>query len=137
MKHKLEHIQDLKEVLARLPPVEPQASELTTQEAVKLLRPEVASLQRKGYSFEMIAQVLGANGFAVTASTLKKYRSIRKQDSTRKVGKKNHTAEVASAPTKPGNQTVAATRRTRQSGKNESVHPRAGEFTPREDTRDI
>lgn len=137
MKHKLEHIQVLKEILSRLPPVESQATGLTTQEAVKLLRPEVTSLQRKGYSFEMIAQELEKNGFTVTASTLKKYRSARKQDSVRRAGKKTLIKAIASAPAKPGTTPVSTVKRTRQPGKNDSIAPQAGGFTPLEDTKDI
>lgn len=137
MKHKLEHIQVLKEMLSQLPPVEAHATELTTQEAVKLLRPEVTSLQRKGYSFEMIAQVLEKNGFNVTASTLKKYRSARKQDPVRRAGKKNLIEAIPSAPAKPRTTPVTAVKRARQPGENDLAAPQVGGFTPLEDTRDI
>lgn len=137
VKHKLEHIQILKEMLSQLPPVEAHPAELTTQEAVRMLRPEVTSLQRKGYSFEMIAQVLENNGFNVTASTLKKYRSARKQDPVRRAGKKNLIEASPSAPAKPRTTPASTVKRTRQADKNDLVAPQVGGFTPLEDTRDI
>jgi len=47
VKHKLERIQAIKEKHAQLPSAEFEAAELTTLEAVKLLRPEVISLYAK------------------------------------------------------------------------------------------
>lgn len=143
VKHTLRQIRALKEKLAQLPPVEIEAQELTTLEALKMLRPEVTALQRKGYSLDMIAKVLEANGFTVTATTLKRYRHAKKSASVHKIEKKN-TGETAQAPqkntanhAKPRTPSSAGATRLRQPGSSESDTPGAGGFTPREDTRDI
>lgn len=137
VKHKLEHIRALKEMLAQLPAVEASATELTTLEAVKLLRPEVASLQRRGYSFEMIANVLGKHGFAVTACTLKKYRSARKADAPRKGAKKEAAAPPQPAPPAQRPPSAIAAKAARQAARADPDMKKNGGFTPLEDTRDI
>ncbi len=137
VKHKIEQIRALKEMLALLPTVEVEATEMSTLEAVKLLRPEVTSLQRKGYSFEMIAKVLDEHGFTVTASTLKKYRSARKPDSRRKNAKTDLSVSDHVALAAQGSLFSAASESVPKSGKNNPAIPKNGGFTPLEDTRDI
>jgi hypothetical protein len=138
MKHKLEYIRALKEMLAQLPALEAGAVDLTTLEAVKLLRPEVASLQRKGYSFEMIAKILEERGFIVTATTLKKYRSARKPDSQRKGAKKDATAPPRPMPAQPApSGGIAKTARQAVRSGTDTDTKQYGGFTPREDTRNI
>jgi hypothetical protein len=136
VKHKLDHIRALKEMLAQLPAVAVPATELTTLEAVKLLRPEVTSLQRKGYSFEMIAKVLKEHGLTVTASTLKKYRCTRKQGSVRKIGK-NQAEAAEPVPTQPRAPSTARPKGSHQVGRAGPGTANAAGFTPLEDTRDI
>jgi hypothetical protein len=137
VKHKIEQIRSLKEMLAQLPTIEVEATEVSTLEAVKLLRPEVISLQRKGYSFEMIAKILDEHGFAVTASTLKKYRSARKPDSQRKGAKKDLPAPEHLAPAAQGSLFCATDESLSRHGKNVPATQKTGGFTPLEDTRDI
>jgi len=137
MKHKLQHIRALKEALARLPAVEVEPTELTMQEAVKLLRPEVASLLRKGYSFDMIATVLDKNGFAVAASTLKKYRNGGKQDAVRKGARSGPENSAGTARGKSRTPPAAGVEETRQAGGSVPGAPGVGGFTPLDDTQDI
>ena len=143
MKHKLEQIRALKEMLAQLPPIEVQATKLTTAEAVKLLRPEVTALQRKGYTFDMIAKVLETNGLTISATTLRRYCYTKKPDAARKADKKS--ADKTAQPQHGNTQNLANPRTPSStgattlhpSGSSESGAPGAGGFTPREDTRDI
>ncbi len=136
MKHKLERIRSIKEKLALLPAVEVEATELSTLEAVKLFRPEVISLLRKGYTLEMIVKVLEQHGFTVTISTLRKYRA-KKNDVQRKSGRKNESAQIeASPPERPAASGVAA-KDVRHRPKADPIAKKYGTFTPLEDTRDI
>ncbi|MET3132803.1 hypothetical protein AAKU55_003083 [Oxalobacteraceae bacterium GrIS 1.11] len=133
MKHTLEHIRSLKEMLANLPAVENQVTELTTVEAMKLLRPEVMALQRKGYCFELIAKTLDQHGFAVTATTLKRYCRAGKPVAQRK-DVKQHPAgnQVAHGP----NSRVAANA-LRKPAKADPETQKTGGFAPLEDTKNI
>jgi hypothetical protein len=135
MKHKIEHIQSLKEVLKQMPSDAVPVTELTTAAAVRSLSREVSALRRKGFSFERIAQVFGSHGFVVTARSLRRYSAGSKSDENSKDPKKSMPAlrpsaanlqaappSVASAHLLPGE------RPTKQ---------RTGSFIPREDTPDI
>jgi hypothetical protein len=137
VKHRLERIKSIKEMLAQLPTVEIETAELTTLEAVKMLRSEVSALQRKGYTFEMIAKVLEEHGFSVTASTLKKYRSAKKPDSQRKGAKKDPLVPTQALPVAQQSLFSGAEDVMQPSPRPEPVSPRSGGFTPVEDTRDI
>ena len=57
-------------------PAAPSASvNITKQEAVKLLAKEIASLQRRGYTLEQIAESLKHEGLDLSTATLKVYLS--------------------------------------------------------------
>lgn len=43
------------------------------QEAVKLLKPGITAMKKKGYSLEEITKFLNENGFKITTATLKNY----------------------------------------------------------------
>ncbi|MET3135347.1 hypothetical protein AAKU55_005655 [Oxalobacteraceae bacterium GrIS 1.11] len=133
MKHTLEHIRSLKEMLAKLPAVENQVTELTTVEAMKLLRPEVMALQRKAYSFEMIAKTLDQHDFAVTAATLKKYCRAGKPVARRK-RMKQHPAEIEGAQ---GPNSRVAANALRKPARVDPDARKTGGFAPLEDTKDI
>lgn len=137
VKHKLERIRTIKEKLAQLPAVEAEVTELSTLEAVKLLRPEVIALLRKGYTLEMIVKVLEQHGFTVTISTLRKYRSAKRTEPQRKSGRKNETSQMESAlPMQQAASKVAA-KVVRHRSKADPDAQKNGAFTPLEDTRDI
>ncbi len=97
MKYTQEQIEAIAESLRKLPPVEKKKEELSKFDAVKALSKEIAGMQKKGYSFEQIANALKASGLDIATPTLKSYLQRAKQQGTakRKVQPKTDIAQPA------------------------------------------
>ncbi len=134
MKHKIEHIQSLKEVLKRMPSDAVPVTELTTAAAVRSLSREVSALRRKGFSFERIAQVFGSHGFTVTARSLRRYSAGSKDGDNRKDSEKSRTTLPPSAAPQPAPPSTAPPRL--RPGERSATRQSAS-FVPSEDTPDI
>lgn len=134
MKHKIEHILSLKEVLKQMPSDAVPVTELTTADAVRSLSREVSALRRKGFSFERIAQVFGSHGFVVTARSLRRYSAGSKDDENRKDSKRSKKALPPSAANQAASPTVALARL--RHGERPATQ-QAGSYILREDTPDI
>ncbi|MNJ52563.1 hypothetical protein D3C77_479070 [compost metagenome] len=73
MRITIEKIESLQESVKNLPAVENKKREVTKPEAVKMLASQVAELQGKGYTLEMIAEIFTNHGLEIKPQTLKSY----------------------------------------------------------------
>ena len=96
-------IKKLVEELEALPPVENDARPVNKSEAVKMLVQQIAALQARGYTYEMIAHILSQKGLQISAASLKTYlgRAKAATKTRKKPAKKMNTSENASAPSAP------------------------------------
>ena len=96
MKYTTEQIEEIAKKLRGLPPVEKKQQELSKFEAIKSLAKEIAAMQKKGYSFEQIADTLKGLNLDITTPTLKSYLQRSKQGTTkRKAQQKPDTTAMA------------------------------------------
>jgi hypothetical protein len=72
-KYTMETIDNLITVLKALPKADKKRIEVGKTEAVGLMAKEIKSLQERGYSMKMIAEILRANRFEITENVLKSY----------------------------------------------------------------
>jgi hypothetical protein len=88
----LEDAEKLAEKLRLLPAVENKKKPLSKQEEVALLKGEIKALQERGYTLDMITQILNSDGLNISTPTLKSYlnkvkepqRKTTKRQTTRK-----------------------------------------------------
>ena len=74
MKYNVSQILKAKEALASLPKVSIESKEqVTSMEAIVLLAGELSSLQKKGYTTELLVKALHDQGIDVSVSTLRRY----------------------------------------------------------------
>ncbi|MFY2610772.1 hypothetical protein ACOTJQ_29250 [Achromobacter xylosoxidans] len=92
-------IKKLVEELEALPPVENDARPVNKSEAVKMLVQQIAALQARGYTYEMIAHILSQKGLQISAASLKTYlgRAKAATKTRKKPAKKVSTGGNASA----------------------------------------
>ena len=62
----------------KMPPAPPAEANVTKQEAVRLLVPEIEALQRKGYKLDQIVESFRGDGLDLTTATMKSYLSRAK-----------------------------------------------------------
>lgn len=96
-------IKKLVEELEALPPVENDARPVNKSEAVKMLVQQIAALQARGYTYEMIAHILSQKGLQISAASLKTYlgRAKAATKTRKKPAKKASTGGNASAASIP------------------------------------
>lgn len=73
MKYKIDEVKKIAEKLKMLPKVEVVPTEVSRQDAVKLLLPQITALQAKGYTLLQIAENLTGSGIEISGSTLRSY----------------------------------------------------------------
>lgn len=73
MKYTLEAIEKIAETLRAMPKVETKKQEVSKSEGVKMLSKEIKSLQKRGYTMKMIAEILTTNELTISESVLKSY----------------------------------------------------------------
>ncbi|NWC89953.1 hypothetical protein [Pseudomonas reactans] len=98
MKIAIETIESLQESLKSLPAVEVKKREVSKPEAVQMLAAQVAELQEKGYTIEMIAEIFTTSGLEIKPQTLKSYLTRAKG---LKGPKKRGSKAPARTPAKP------------------------------------
>jgi hypothetical protein len=74
----LKHYQEAGSKLENLPTLNDDEREVTLQEGLKVILPQVRALQKKGYSLEKIGEALRSVGIDIKNSTLKNYLSAGK-----------------------------------------------------------
>jgi hypothetical protein len=90
-------VEQIRVTIKRIPAAPPTDADVTKQEAVKMLAGELASLQRRGYTLEQIAESLKGEGLELTTPTLKSYLARAK------AGRKRYrpASAVTPSPTLP------------------------------------
>ena len=81
-RYNLEAIEQIAAKLKALPKVEPKKKELNKSEAVKVLDKEIKSLQKRGYTLKMIAEILTMHELNISESVLKSYLKRAEEKST-------------------------------------------------------
>ncbi|MEB0222067.1 hypothetical protein [Pseudomonas sp. AB12(2023)] len=148
----IEQIESLKESLKDFPEIDDGKREITKQEAIKRLASDVAELQKKGYTLDMISKIFTDKGIEIKAGTLKSYLTRAKGPKVAKgktansvkksaikipaVDKKEASLETLKAQEKtPAGKDSKNPKLTAVDGKIEPVN--SGTFKPREDSREI
>lgn len=125
MKLTVAKVEDIATKLRDLPAAEQKERTVSKQETVRMLVKEIEQLQKRGYSLEHIAELLGAHGLEITPGTLRSYLrriSTDKHPKTKRTPPKAAPSEAADTPRRP------------------AVEPKQqakGTFTPRPDTEDL
>lgn len=81
MKYTTEQLEQIAAKLQAMPPVE-KKKEHSKQESVRILKKEIVSLQKRGYTLEQVAEALRGEGFEISTPTLKSY--LQRTKRTRK-----------------------------------------------------
>lgn len=82
MKYTKEQAEQLQKKLQALPPIQ-EKEELSKQEVIKLLKKDIAALQKRGYSLDKISEVLKTEGVEMSTQTLKNYLHRGKKPTTK------------------------------------------------------
>ena len=123
-----ETIETLRAKMLEAPEIEKSKRNVSKQEAIKELRKDIESMQKRGYRLEDISKILSENGLEITTPTLKSYLQ-RIKGSTKK------QTITASKTTKKAAVTPDS-KNTKNSKDGKSSKP-AGSFEVREDSEDI
>jgi hypothetical protein len=67
------HIDQLKAELATIPALDSTKREVSKQEAIRRLAPEIESLRRRGYRLVDVVALLSKEGIAISPATLSSY----------------------------------------------------------------
>jgi hypothetical protein len=159
-----ETVLKLQQSLAEVPPY--QATELSKQQTVRMLSPQIFALRSKGYSWTAVAAMLSERGVPVSVAALRTYlRRVREEAADEKPraptkrsrdvradsGQPERLPPITPAPA-PGGETLAATKPPPPSGRAASAvavqptttpgsrreqEPRRSTFAVRPDTKDI
>jgi len=78
--------------LKNMPPVKEANQGCSKQEAVKILKKEISSMQQRGYALDQISEVLRAEGIDITTPTLKSYLQRAKVTTQKSLVKKTKVA---------------------------------------------
>ena len=89
MKYTNTQIELVLEKLKNMPPVKEKNQGCSKQEAVKLLKKEISSMQQRGYALDQISEVLRTEGIDITTPTLKSYLQRAKTNNTKNLVKKS------------------------------------------------
>jgi hypothetical protein len=113
-----------------MPVIEKKKQEHSKQDAVKVLSKEIASLQKRGYTLDQIAETLRGEGLDITTPTLKSYLQRIK------VGKNKQQKEPNSEQKKEQKNTITPeNKKPEDTAKSEQ--PSKASFTPKPDSDDI
>jgi alanyl-tRNA synthetase len=101
-KYTPEQLESVAEKLRSMPPVEEKkkSAELSKQEAIKALSKDIRAMQKRGYTLEMIANILKAENISVSVPTLRNYLQAqrgRPAASTRRTRRGASTPEETQA----------------------------------------
>lgn len=66
-------VESILDKIRNLPPVDKSKQQLSKQEAIRMMAADIAKLQKKGYSLQLIADTLRAEGLEIATPTLKNY----------------------------------------------------------------
>jgi hypothetical protein len=89
----VEKLDEIREHLEGLPPIEPSKRTFNKQEVVALLAGEIANLKQRGYTHEQIAQCLTREGVTIGTATLKSY--LTRSKNAMKRGRRKRATRTA------------------------------------------
>jgi hypothetical protein len=138
MGHTVKQVEALRMTLSALPPIDDGERELSKRQAIAMLARDIRDLQRKGYTYEMIAQALSSNGLDMSVATLKSY--ITKANRTMKRGGGQRSQSNARKPTievDKKNKSSPQEPNARRQDAPSALTTRSSSFTPRNDSADI
>jgi hypothetical protein len=119
----LETVENLRSKIAELPEVKSNQVAVSKQHAITLLKKDIETMKKKGYSIEQVAEVLKEGGIELSPATLKNYM---------------HRATPAKAgSTKKAEPKQQATQEQAKSTPVEQQTSGTGTFTPRTDSDEI
>jgi hypothetical protein len=138
MGHTVKQMEALRMTLSAMPPIDDGERELSKRQAIAMLARDIRDLQRKGYTYEMIAQALSSNGLDMSVATLKSY--ITKANRTMKRGGGQRSQSNAKKPTievDKKNKSSPQEPNARRQDAPSALTTRSSSFTPRNDSADI
>lgn len=107
MKYRVDHIRRIDETLAVLPPVTADSKTcVTSKEAVGILADTLLGLRKKGYTNEMLANVLKEQGVVISVSTLRRYLKLAEDAKTTR-GRKSMPPKTESSRKLPPSSSAA------------------------------
>lgn len=134
MKYTKEQIETIASELRNMPPIKANHG-YSKQEAIKMLAKEIASLQKRGYTLDQVAETLSGKGISIATPTLKNYLQRAKAKSlkgayakARRDGKDTHSEQALVSTQESTNAVVQ--------NKTEFVQNKAT-FVPRPDSDDL
>jgi len=77
-----------------MPPVKEKNQGCSKQEAVKILKKEISSMQQRGYALDQISEVLRTEGIDITTPTLKSYLQRAKIITPKNLPKKSRALSI-------------------------------------------
>lgn len=140
MKYSIDRIRKIQETLSTLPEIKIEKEEISKIEAIKLMEHEIIDLQKKGYTAEMITDVLNSNGIDISVATFRSYLTKIKSSrgGRRRVKKVSSTLSPPAAPEKTVKTTaVASPGDKKMKVKDDSTAGKSSAFVPRMDTDDL
>lgn len=140
MKYSIDRIRKIQETLSTLPEVKIEKEEISKIEAIKLMAREISDLQKKGYTAEMITDVLNSNGIDISVATFRSYLTKIKsgRGGRRKVKKVSPALPPPATPVKTVKATADASLGDKKMKvKNDSTTGKSSAFVPRMDTDDL
>jgi methionine synthase II (cobalamin-independent) len=83
MEYTTEQIEIIASKLREMPEVDKKKQKHSKQKAVKMLSKEINALQKRGYTFDQISEMLRGEGLSIATPTLKSY--LQRVKSAKKV----------------------------------------------------
>ena len=110
MKYTTTQLDLIAEKLKNMPPVKNENQGCSKQEAVKILKKEIASMQQRGYALDQISEMLRMEGMDITTPTLKSYLQRAKITTAKNLVRKSKIT-VIETDTEPINTRNSGTRK--------------------------
>ena len=120
--------------LKTMPVIEKKKQEHSKQDAVKVLSKEIASLQKRGYTLDQIAETLRGEGLDITTPTLKSYLQRIKVGKNKQQKEPNN--EQKKDPKKEQQNTITPEPKKPADAAKAETSSKAS-FTPKPDSDDI
>lgn len=125
-------IESLRALLTDAPPPEQLGRKTTKGDVVKMLKAEIRSLLRRGYTLKMISEVLRSGGLKIAPQTLSQNLRTRSAPS-----EKRSAREPVSSKQPKGLQEKPRESPKKEMRKVASIASDSTTFSPREDSEDL
>lgn len=91
----LDALEALRERIKDAPPAPKETQKVNKMEAIRAIRKDIESMQKRGYSFDDIAKFLSEGGLQITTPTLKSYMQRTKPESQKTTRKPKEVANIS------------------------------------------